>query len=241
MPLPGLKTGTFPQRLLDFLLPPHCILCGFACGSGCLCMDCKSGLPWLEVCCRRCASPLASSIDKSCGVCLKSAPLFQRTIAPLRYEFPADRLVQALKFKRQLVAGRVLARLIWDCISAKDERLPDLLVPVPLHGMRMMKRGFNQAVEIALHLGRHSGIEVSGAQLRRRRNTPAQSGLNQGERRKNVRGAFRWHGLQRAPRHVALVDDVMTTGTTVTECAKILKNAGAVQVDIWVAARAISR
>jgi len=116
---------------------------------------------------------------------------------------------------------------------------PDMLIPVPLHKLRMIKRGFNQASELGTYIGKVLDIPLLTTALRRHRNTKAQSGLSRKQRRKNVRGAFYWHGLKTPDRHVVLIDDVMTTGTTVTECARILKKAGAKRVDVWVAARAI--
>jgi ComF family protein len=157
----------------------------------------------------------------------------------LQYQFPADRLVQAFKFNRQHAAGRVLGHLICEYASENDLSHPDMLIPVPLHNFRMIMRGFNQAFELGSYIGCTLGIQTVTNGLRRHRNTKAQSGLSRKQRRKNVRGAFYWHGLQKPGRHVALIDDVMTTGTTVSECARVLKRAGAKRVDVWVAARAI--
>jgi ComF family protein len=103
----------------------------------------------------------------------------------------------------------------------------------------MLSRGFNQAYELAGYAGRVLDLPLHASALRRRRNTRAQSGLSRKQRRQNLRGAFSWHGSRKPGRHVALIDDVMTTGTTVTECARILKKAGAKRVDVWVAARAV--
>jgi ComF family protein len=103
----------------------------------------------------------------------------------------------------------------------------------------MIKRGFNQAFELGSYISRVLDIPLLAGSLRRRRNTAAQSGLSRAQRRKNVRGAFYWKSDAKPGRHVALVDDVMTTATTVTECTRVLKNSGAKRVDIWTAARAI--
>jgi len=124
-------------------------------------------------------------------------------------------------------------------ISGLEFAYPDMLIPVPLHKLRMFKRGFNQACELGSYLSRVFDIPLLTSSLRRHRNTEAQSGLSRKQRRKNVRGAFYWHGTKKPTGHVALIDDVMTTGTTVTECARVLKKAGAKRVDVWVAARAI--
>jgi ComF family protein len=224
---------------LDFLLPPRCVLCGLSSGSVCICTACKLDLPWQGPHCQQCGLPLNSPGDRTCGRCIQKPPPFTRTVCPLQYEFPADRLVQSFKFKRQLAAGRVLAHLLSEWTINKEAERPDMLIPVPLHNLRMIKRGFNQAYELGSYVGRMLEVPLFENALRRHRNTRAQSGLDRKQRRKNVRGAFYWHGLQKPGRHVALIDDVMTTGTTVTECARIIKKAGAKRVDVWVAARAI--
>ena len=150
-----------------------------------------------------------------------------------------NRLVQGFKFKRQLAGGRVLSHLICEYIVQRELTLPDMLVPVPLHALRMISRGFNQAYELATYAGKVLDRPLLSNALRRQRNTRAQSGLSRKQRRRNLQGAFFWHGSRKPGRHVALIDDVMTTGTTVTECTRVLKKAGAKRVDVWVAARAI--
>jgi len=124
-------------------------------------------------------------------------------------------------------------------VTVEGFTLPDVLIPVPLHRVRMIKRGFNQACELGSYASRALGIPQLTTGLRRKRNTKAQSGLSRIQRRRNVRGAFYWHGRNTPGRHVALIDDVMTTGTTVSECARVLKKAGAQRVDVWVATRAV--
>jgi ComF family protein len=224
---------------LDILLPPRCILCGQASGSICICEPCKADLPWIASHCRQCGLPLESKKDEICGNCIQNSPTFTRTVCPLRYEFPVDRLVQLFKFNRQLAAGRVLSHLMSQYATNQNLAYPDALIPVPLHSFRMIKRGFNQAYELGSYISKVLDIPLVTTSLRRHRNTRAQSGLSRKQRRKNLRGAFYWHGSNRPGRHLALIDDVMTTGTTVSECARVLKKAGAKRVDVWVAARAI--
>ncbi len=233
---PVTKTCT---TLLDLLLPPHCILCGLPSGPACICTVCRQALTWAGRRCRQCGLPLAAVGDSSCGQCILHPPPFTETVYPLQYLFPADRLVQAFKFRRQHAAGRILAQLMCEWIGNQQTDHPDALIPVPLHTLRLFKRSFNQSYELATHISRVLGIPLQAGSLRRHRNTRAQSGLDRRQRRHNVHGAFYWHGRQPPPRHVALVDDVMTTGTTVTECARVLKKAGSQRVDVWVAARAI--
>jgi ComF family protein len=227
------------KKALDALLPPTCVLCGQCSASACLCEPCKRDLPWTGLHCYQCGLPLASSIDTICGACIQSSPPFAHTIYPLTYQFPADRLVQAFKFNRQLVAGRILGQLMCESVVASKISLPDVLIPVPLHKLRLLKRGFNQAYELGAYASRVLNVPLLASTLRRQRNTKAQSGLTRKQRKRNVRGAFYWHGTAKPGRHVALIDDVMTTATTVSECARILKKAGAKRVDVWVAARAI--
>jgi len=227
------------RTALDFILPPRCVLCGEPSGPICICMPCRNDLPWHGPHCLRCGLPLGSSRDKICGACIQNAPPYMRTVCPLQYEFPANRLVQAFKFKRQLAAGRVLSHLICEYVSDLQLARPDMLIPVPLHNRRLIKRGFNQAYELASYAGRALDIPLLASALRRRRHTRAQSGLSRKQRRKNLQGAFYWHGKHKPGHHVALIDDVMTTGTTVMECARVLKKAGAKRVDVWVAARAV--
>lgn len=224
---------------LDFLLPPRCVLCGQPSGSICICGPCRTDLPWTGPHCHQCGLPLGSPGDNICGRCIQNTPPFTRTVCPLEYRFPADRLVQAFKFKQQLAAGRVLSHMMCDYVNRQGLSRPDMLIPVPLHKLRMIKRGFNQATELGSYISKVFDIPILASTLRRHRNTKAQSGLSRKQRRKNVKGAFYWHDRVKPGRHVALIDDVMTTGTTVTECTRVLQKAGAKRVDVWVATRAI--
>jgi ComF family protein len=232
------------QKALDLLLPPRCVLCRQPSGSICICNACKSDLPWLGPQCKQCGLPLPTAINRpheksTCGKCIKHPPPFNNTISPLLYSFPVDTLVRALKFHCQLAEGRVLSHLLCEHIVIGKSALPDSLIPVPLHNMRMIKRGFNQAFELGRYTSKVLGIPFLTSGLRRKRNTSAQSGLSRKQRQSNVRDAFYWHGLQTPGRHVALIDDVMTTGTTVSECTKVLMRAGAKRVDVWVPVRAV--
>lgn len=133
--------------------------------------------------------------------------------------------------------GRLLGQLLADAVNASDYPLPDMIVPVPLHAWRLRERGFNQAAVLARRVGLQSGVPVMDM-LERSRATEPQSALPAKARAANVRGAFSCSGDLRR-RRVALVDDVLTTGHTATECVRVLKRAGAEQVDLWVAARAL--
>jgi ComF family protein len=147
-------------------------------------------------------------------------------------------LTTRLKFGRSLAAGRVLGELWIDALRDAPPVLPHALVPVPLHADRLRERGYNQALELARPLAAALQIPLRDDLLARVRATSAQSNLDAAERRKNLRGAFRAADTAAPPAHVAVVDDVMTTGATLRECARTLLRAGAERVDVWALARA---
>jgi ComF family protein len=175
-----------------------------------------------------------------CGACQQAPPPWQRTVAALDYRFPVKQLVRRFKFNGSLASGDVLARELSRAVAGSPPPLPELIVPVPLHRWRLFLRNYNQAELLARRAGRDFGIPVASLLLHRNRRTRAQAGLDAKERRRNTRGAFRLgRGQGRRLRdHVALVDDVMTTGATLTECARVLRTAGVSRIQVWVAARA---
>lgn len=225
-------------RWLERLLPRHCVLCGQPGDGALLCAPCHAELPRPGPSCRACALPLPPTSGDLCGHCLRSPPGWDQAVAALDYRFPADRLVCRLKFNRDLCAGALLGSELLDAVRRSGQDLPAAIVPVPLHRVRHFARTFNQAELLARRLGRALDIPVHGHLLQRSRATRAQSGLDAEGRRRNVRGAFRVAQPGWAIGHLALVDDVLTTGVTLAECSRALKRAGATRVSVWVAARA---
>jgi ComF family protein len=183
--------------------------------------------------------PLPGNSGSTCGACLQSAPPWDRALAALDYRYPVRQLVRRFKFNRSLASGAVLAAELSRAVRCDGQR-PDVIVPVPLHGWRFFRRGYNQADLVARRLGRDLGVRIDAGLLQRRRQTPAQTGLDAVQRRRNVHGAFRVNRRRRAPlpRCVALVDDVMTTGATLEACTRALLHAGVQSVLLWVVARA---
>jgi ComF family protein len=224
------------DRLADRLLPRHCIACGDASGESNLCPPCLGELPRIIHGCRRCGTALSLASDAVCGSCLGAGPAWRRGTAALDYVFPVNQLVRRFKFRRDLACGEVLARELLSTIGRLGPEMPDIILPVPLHPRRQFLRSFNQAEVLARPLAGAFGVPIGRNLLQRQRNTRAQSGLAAGERRKNLRGAFCCRPLR--GEHVALVDDVLTTGATLTECSRAVLRAGAGEVSIWVAARA---
>ncbi|MDT8439885.1 MAG: ComF family protein [Wenzhouxiangellaceae bacterium] len=224
------------------LWPPRCVVCALAVDdrsaeSEILCATCAELLPIASGRCARCTLPLARDVDV-CGRCLQRPPAFDAAYAAWLYQLPVSALVQRFKFHGALAEGRVLAEGMAARLAEQAAPRPQLLVPVPLHWRRRWRRGYNQSELLCRDLSARLGGLPWAPLLTRLRPTPVQSALPASRRRGNVRDAF---SLQRMPPgldHVALVDDVMTTGATLDECARVLKRAGVGRVDVWVAARA---
>ena len=229
------------RRISFLLMPGCCVLCGAASDlPQDLCGPCRADLPWNRSCCARCALPLPIAAPR-CGRCLASPPAFDGAHCAFRYAWPLDGLVTRFKFGADLAAGRMLAALLAEDLARRRSgaTLPavDLVLPVPLHEERLRERGFNQALELAVPLARALGIPLAARAMQRLRPTPKQSGLTALRRRRNVRGAF--HVLADVGgRHIALVDDVITTAATAQECTRALILAGAASVQAWAIARA---
>lgn len=215
------------------LLPPTCLLC-LAPGSPDtdLCHDCITDLPWVTHACQRCGEPLALP-GPVCGRCWQYPPPYLQCIAPLLYATPVDRLIQAFK-QGNLLFGHALAQAI--APRLQPEQRPDLLLPVPLHPSRRKTRGFNQALEISTVIARHAGIPIDPTLCQRVIDTPAQRLLDRRKRQQNLRGAFIASNKAR-DQHVGIVDDVVTTGATVSEIATTLQRAGASAVSVFALAR----
>lgn len=222
------------RRLVNAAFPQDCILCAAPGGSEPLCSGCRSELPWLGESCPRCAMPSPGA--QVCGTCLRDAPAFDRTVALWRYAPNADRLVHAFKYRGRLALALFLASEL----ALRIDALPavDVIVPMPLARERLAERGFNQAHEVAKRLGRLTRIPVAARAVRRTRETADQTGLDPEARARNVRGAFSCD-IALDGRRIAVVDDVMTTGASLGELARLLKRAGAAYVENWIVARTI--
>jgi ComF family protein len=216
---------TVSRLLAATLFPPRCCLCGFPGGSVDLdlCHFCRAELPW--------AGSGPANADAR-------APL-----APFMYEHPVDEMIRKLKYHDDLAQARVLGVLLAQTAIEQCVALPRLLVPVPLHDARLRERGYNQAAALARYAARMLEIPYAPRLIRRVRDTPSQTALDVNRRRDNVRGAFATCGRRAVRRlvaaeHVAIVDDVITTGSTVSELRAVLLAAGVRRVEVWAVARA---
>lgn len=235
----NLKADLLVDGALRAWIPSRCLLCDARGDAGLdLCAACLAELPRNDRCCARCALPLEHSAWL-CGRCVRRAPPWDSAWAPFRYAYPLDRLEARFKFGADLAAGRLLASL-WIAAHTPGE-LPQAIVPVPLHGSRLRSRGYNQALEIAKPLAKALRVPLLRDVLRRTRATDAQTELSALQRRRNVRGAFFANFEDDVPQHVAVLDDVFTTGATLAECTRVLKRAGVARVEVWALARAPAR
>jgi ComF family protein len=231
------------------LWPSRCLICAEPCADDVrdlmdhclpvaadldLCRACRDALPRNRSACARCALPLPIAAA-ACGHCLRRPPAQAATFAAFVYAPPLDRLLPRMKFHHDLAAGRLLAALMAQAL-AEVER-PQALIALPLHRLRLRARGYDQALELAKPLARSLHLPLLRDTLHRHRDTAPQSRLDAAERRRNLRDAFVVAPRAFLPAHVALIDDVMTTGASVHSAATALLRAGVARVDVWVCAR----
>lgn len=219
---------------LRFLLAARCRLCGTVAPGG-LCRDCSEALPWNRMACRACAQPMPVP-QSLCARCQRRPPRFDGAAACLRLEPPVQQWIHGLKSRARLDAAALLARLM-------AERAPpflrndSLLLPVPLHPHRLRRRGYNQSLELARRLARHTGLRVDAFAIEQRRPTRDLTQLSRAARRREVRGAFAARAERVAGQALVLVDDVLTTGATAEAIAHACRQAGAASLHVWAAAR----
>lgn len=235
------------SRWADQLLPRHCILCDRATSRAIdLCIDCEQDLPSLTPpYCDLCALPLSirdnlspPALIQRCGRCLKSPPSYQSSSAGWLYRYPVDQLISQFKHQAKMSHGRVLAELFSQSIirNYQHQELPDLITPTPLHWQRLWLRGFNQSDILAQRLSKLLNIPIQRT-LKRSRHTHSQQGLTAKQRHKNLNKAFTVRSNNVKDKTIALVDDVVTTGTTADQISQCLLAAGAKSVHIWCLAR----
>lgn len=242
------------------ILPGHCVLCRAASRQKLdLCRPCESKLPRLGPHCQSCAVPLIltdadirpGNSRLRCGRCQTKPPRFDAVIAPYLYAPPLDRLLSRFKFNGDLVAGHLLGELLVGELRARLHAaqtsdggipgLPERIIPTPLHWRRQLFRGFNQARMLADLLASALHVPVADGLIKRNRATQAQRHLTRDERGKNVKHAFTLASHRATAdiegQHFAVVDDILTTGSTAEAVAALLKKHGAAAVDIWAVAR----
>lgn len=230
--------------MLDLLYPPHCTICRAATPSGeHLCAACRAQAPTLKgTLCSVCSTPFSGQISGPfvCSACVERKFAFTCAVSRYRSQGPVRELVHRLKYQNALHLRGVLVGWLREALDDPRLQSPpcERLVPVPLHPTRQRERGFNQSHILAEGLSRQSGIPLFDC-LRRVRYTPSQTRLDRKERMENLRDAFQMR--QNCPvrnLHLLLIDDVLTTGSTVDACARVLREAGAASVRVATVARA---
>jgi ComF family protein len=231
------------QNLLHLLLPNQCALCQQTSERG-ICTECEVDYFSKNIRrCEQCGIPLNSKIDSRCGNCIKTPPFFDATFVSCNYNAPIDSLVLGLKFGHHLHMATLIAGFLEQTIHSSLKHMPAnpaIFCPVPLSRQRLITRGFNQSLEIARQIKLPAGGILIPDLIWRLKNTLQQSSLHPDDRYRNVRGAFFPNpalAYQIQGRHLAVIDDVITTGTTLNAIAQVLKQAGAVRVTNFIFAR----
>ncbi|MFM4720756.1 ComF family protein [Aeromonas bivalvium] len=213
----------------------HCLLCRQPCTTEpLLCHWCRVSLRQSSQRCQLCAAPLTQPWPL-CGRCQRRPPPWDRLQVIGDYQAPYPWLIPRLKYGGDLLLAPLLARLLADHLVLDNP--PEAILPVPLHWWRQWRRGFNQAQLIGTDLSRLTGIPLDTGVIRRIRATPQQTQLSAGERRRNLKGAF---ALAPHPyRHVALLDDVVTTGATTGQLSRLLRHSGIEKIEVWALCRTL--
>jgi len=227
-------------------IPSSCVLCNAGVKRNIsLCHACEADLPIISHACKACGIPLEET-QSVCGQCLNSMPDVDYSISLFHYESPIDYLITKLKFSHKLSHAKILGSLLKHHLIALNNNqqysYPEAIIPVPLHKKRLIKRGFNQSLEIAKELTQALKIPIHNNVVQRDKATRAQSELDLKQRKRNIKGCFKLinkNEMMPVYSHIVIIDDVVTTGATTNELAKLLKQAGIKKVGVWSIARAV--
>lgn len=227
---------------MTHFVPKHCLFCLEKTHTHCdLCDHCIESLTLNHYCCQQCATPLEQTIEPDkllCGNCLSHNFHYDRVFSPFLYSEDMAYLIKKLKYQQKIHYANTLSTLfIQKSHLLKNFQLPQVIIPIPMHTKRLKTRGFNQALELSRIFASHYQLPLNYSSFIRHRYTGLQAEMSGAKRQKNVQHAFSVKKTVTYS-HIALVDDVMTTGSTVNEAARILKKSGIKQVDVWVIARA---
>ncbi len=227
------RLGAACTRSIDFLFPEKCALCHCITNLG-FCGKCQILLPWTHCPCEICGTALNS--PGICGRCQSQPPNYINAMIPFRYDSPVSQCIQELKYNSQLVNAVALAKMLSLWAIKNAGAIPQMIIPMPLHRKKICQRGFNQASEIARFAGRMLNIPVCNDILKRIKNTATQTGLSEKMRIENMKHAFSAKPNQTVT-HVALLDDVVTSGSTVNSAARALKRSGIEKISVWAIAK----
>lgn len=217
-----------------------CFLCGdtLQLSDHSLCTFCRQDLPIIRNACLMCGIPMPAG--ELCAHCIQERkPVINHTYCPFRYAYPVSKLIQDMKFHSRLDLVSFFAQYLAENFLQKITERPQCLIPIPLHSSRLRVRGYNQSLELAKHLSQILNIPVDNKSFVRTRKTRIQSELLAKQRKRNIKGAFaKNRTVLPTYNHIAIIDDVVTTGATVDEMARLIKKFGVERVDVWACARA---
>jgi len=227
---------------LSEIIPRHCLFCLQKTQNAFdLCAACIADLSINNHCCQRCALPLehdSGQMIYMCGHCLSHRYYYDQVISPFGYVDDMAYLIKKLKYHQKIHYADLLAKLfIAQVKTMHNFQLPQIIMPIPMHQQRLKHRGYNQALELARIFSSYYQLPLNFSALIRSRYTHFQAEMSGSKRQQNVKNAFIIK-KEIQYTHIALIDDVMTTGSTVNEVAKVLKQVGVKKVDIWTIARA---
>jgi len=231
------------NKLWQFLFPAGCLLCAASSSESkndYLCDGCLADLQGNQHACSLCALPIIESQSTlMCADCLKSPPVFDRCLSAFVYAQPLEWMIQQLKFNEKLSYAPLLSSLMMHYLQgqALGQLQADVIIPMPLHPTRLKERGFNQSLLLLESVALEMDMPIDSISCQRIRDTAHQTGKTAQQRRKNIKGAFKFDN-KKGYKHVVIFDDVITTGSSVSELSKVLKRSGVERVDVWSLARA---
>ncbi len=224
------------RQLYSKLHPTPCLLCHRLTEYHSICEACSQSLPKLGPHCPRCAMP--SPDGHYCGHCLTKPPIRHASVSLFRYDYPATKLITQFKFHHQIHLCHYLGEQLAQHITTLNRPLPQQLIPIPLHAMRIRQRGYNQAAELTKVLSKQLQISMNQHCLSRTKATQPQTSLAYKERKHNLNAAFRCK-MRPEVEHIALIDDVLTSGHTADAAAAVLIEQGIKTIELWTIARTI--
>ncbi len=225
------------KSFIQWLLPSTCQDCGQKCDSDTLfCLDCESKLPRISNGCKQCGQPIPNAHTSICGRCLSSPPHHDSCFSPFEFSRPLADHIRRLKYQDSPQTSRRLAKLFLKELDGADLMPPEALVYVPLHSRKLRSRGYNQAHQLAKAISIELEIPIIKGAIVKTKSTPDQASQTLSQRRANLIGCFKIN--KPIPfKHVAIIDDVITSGATVEEISKILKKNGVDYLQVWSIAR----
>ncbi len=223
------------RHILETLLPYTCVICQSSAYPNKLdlCNHCQTKLPWITNPCHHCGRQCNILTNSHCIQCLQKPPQFDQCITVFRYQSPIDDLIISFKHQQKLAHGNMLTQLLISALTSKKSLvIPDVILPVPLHPKRLRQRGFNQSKELAKPIARYFNKPLATNWIKRVEHTTSQTHLPANLRQINLQQAFKCKKLK-PYQSVAIIDDVVTTGSTANTIANVLKNQGVKHVQVW--------